>query len=194
MEFIITSLKIKILLTVAIFFCLQSTAQDTASKKNIIQSEQKKFPNFVIYAGVGLGIDYAGLGGKVEYVPIKWVGTFLSAGYNFFEWTTVVGVSGKLLPDFIVQPVILGMYGYNGAIIVSNKPELSKTYYGFSAGAGAEIKFGKQKHKLTFEIIKPFRSNEFMNYYNKLDKDPSLSFSNKLKDYSLTIGLNLCLN
>jgi hypothetical protein len=64
-----------------------------------------------------------------------------------------------------VQLLVTAMYGYPGVIKVQNYfggviPELTKTYYGLTAGAGYVLYDKNKKNKLVLEILVPFRSTE----------------------------------
>jgi len=69
-----------------------------------------------VYLGPGLGLDYGGLGIKVEYLPIKYVGIYGGVGYNFLSVGWNVGATVKILPDKRVSPNVMAFYGYNAAL------------------------------------------------------------------------------
>ena len=88
------------------------------------------------YFGLGVGLDYGGLGFKGEFLPAKWVGIFAGVGYNFVEPGFNAGFSLKPSGNK-VTPIILAMYGYNAAIrirtsgIFGNGADIHrKSYYG----------------------------------------------------------------
>ena len=122
-----------------------------------------------LYCGIGGGLDYGGLGLRLEYLPIPWIGAFLGVGYNFAGLGVNVGLSYKILPNKNVTPVITTMYGYNGVIINKNPLPFAEVdkyiYYGFTVGAGAEFDIGKkQSNKLSVLILVPFRKAEFFTH------------------------------
>lgn len=41
--------------------------------------------NNQVYLGLGMGLDYGGVGAKVEYLPIKNVGVFAGLGFNLLS-------------------------------------------------------------------------------------------------------------
>jgi len=55
--------------------------------------------NNQVYLGLGIGLDYGGIGAKVEYLPIKNVGVFGSLGYNLLNVGWNVGATYKIMPD-----------------------------------------------------------------------------------------------
>src|SRR5690349_17100641 len=74
------------------------------------QDQQKPSRSFL---GIGLGLDYGGIGMKLEFLPIKALGLFGGFGYNLVQPTYNAGASLKLAPGKRGTPVISCMYGYN---------------------------------------------------------------------------------
>jgi hypothetical protein len=134
----------------------------------------------MIYGGPGIGLDYGGLGVKIEYLPVKWLGLFGGAGYNFNGLGTNGGLSFKGFPDYSSTPVLMVMYGYNAVMKVkdalNNTEIFSETYYGFSAGAGYDFLVGKNRNKISIALVVPFRSNDFNEQYNDF-KEAGYRFS-----------------
>jgi len=102
----------------------------------------------IFYGGFGAGLDYGGIGFKAEYLPSKYVGVFAGAGANFDKVGLNGGLSFKILPDKKSTPFVTAMYGYN-AVLKTKAPgsgvtTFAKTYYGFSAGGGYDIRVGKK--------------------------------------------------
>src|SRR4051812_46148767 len=92
-----------------------------------------------LYFGVGIGLDYGGLGLQAEFLPIKNLGLFIGGGYNLVSPAYNFGLSLKLMPDKKLTPVIMAMYGYNAAMKIrswTGSYVLEKSYYGITAGAG----------------------------------------------------------
>src|SRR5688572_29109217 len=127
--------------------------------------ENKKQARTVIYGGIGLGLDYGGMGFKIEYLPIKNIGIFAGAGLNLDQIGYNGGLSWKILPDKTSTPFVIVMYGYNAVLKVTSPfngfPVLDKTYYGFTAGAGYDFHVGRKNNKVSLAILVPFRSQEF---------------------------------
>ena len=49
--------------------------------------------------GIGLGLDYGGIGFKAEFVLTEWLGVFGGFGYNFITPAYNTGISIKLMPQ-----------------------------------------------------------------------------------------------
>ncbi|HEY0750446.1 MAG TPA: hypothetical protein VGD26_04795 [Chitinophagaceae bacterium] len=153
-----------------------------------ISQHTQKTKRPLLYGGPGFGLDYGGIGLKLEYLPVKWFGLFGGVGYNFNGLGTNVGISFKGFPDFNSTPVIMIMYGYNSIMKVNSQygaEIFSETYYGFSAGAGYEFLVGKNENKISLAIIVPFRGSDFNNQYDEFintgytfsSNKPSVTFS-----------------
>jgi hypothetical protein len=155
---------------------------------SIVQSQQK------VFLGIGLGLDYGGIGMRTEFQPVKEIGIIGGLGYNFAEPAYNIGLSLKILPEKRATPIITAIYGYNGVIKI--KYPLgntdAKSYYGFSAGAGCEIYDKNKKNKLTLEIFLPFRSSEFHDHYDEL-KDAGYDFKPGILPVTFTIGYNFSI-
>jgi hypothetical protein len=153
---------------------------------------KEKYPNF--YAGIGLGLDYGGIGFKAEFLPVKSIGIFAGAGANLDKVGLNGGLSWKILPDKKVTPTLMAMYGYNAVLKVKsafgNAVVFQKTYYGPSAGAGCEIKTGKNSNKWSIAVIVPFRSQAFNDKYNEY-KEAGFEFKPGKTPVLFSIGYNL---
>jgi len=156
--------------------------------KGFYDQEPKQF-----YLGLGTGMDYGGLGFKFEYLPIKHLGLYAGAGYNFLGIGLNAGASFKLLPDRRLSPVVMGMYGYNGVISIKGASKYNKTYYGFSAGAGAELKLGERDNTLYFGVFYPFRNQPFHNDYDAVIADRHVFISQDLLPVTFSVGFNFSL-
>lgn len=146
-----------------------------------------------MYFGLGTGMDYGGIGGKLEYLPVKYIGLYAGIGTNLLTIGINGGISLKVLPNSKITPVIQGMYGYNGVIIIKDSKEHNKTYYGFSTGAGAEWKLGRKDNKLYFGAFYPFRTQAFFDGIEKVKADPRIWYFNDPLPVTFSIGFNWSL-
>lgn len=148
----------------------------------------------VFYSGFGAGIDYGGIGFKAEWLPAKYISIFAGAGANFDKIGYNGGLSFKILPERKSTPYAIAMYGYNAVLKTkapaSNITNFVKTYYGFSAGAGYDVRVGKKYNKISLAVIVPFRSQEFTNKYNEF-KDLGYQFKPKKSNVLGSIGFNI---
>jgi len=136
----------------------------------------------------------AQIGFKAEYLPSKHVSVFAGAGANFDKVGLNGGLSFKIIPDKKSTPFITAMYGYNGVLktksVVGNVTTFVKTYYGFSAGGGYDIRVGKKMNKISLAVLFPFRSQKFTNKYNEL-KNAGYTFKPDKSNVMGSIGFNI---
>ena len=146
-----------------------------------------------VYFGPGLGLDYGGLGVKVEYLPIKYLGIYGGVGYNLLSVGWNAGATVKILPDKKVSPNFMVFYGYNATLRVIGAPEYNVTSYGLTIGANIDIMLGK-KNKLSVGLFVPIRSAEFRDKYQAAKNNPNIQFSNFLLPVAPGIGFNFGLH
>lgn len=125
--------------------------------------------------GLGIGLDYGGLGGRLTYMPVKRFGLFFAGGYAFAGFGYNAGVHLRAAPDKRVSFIANLMYGYNAAIVVSGAPQFDKLYYGASITAGVMLRSRRDENNFfTIELGVPFRSQAFDNDYTSLRNNPSV--------------------
>lgn len=155
-----------------------------------------------VHVGLGFGMEYGGMGPRVEYLPVKYVGIFGGAGYNFQSLGFNAGIALRPLPDAKIQPIAMFMYGYNGVIKIDGNSHslafvgldgISKTYYGPSVGLSGELKVGKHGNRLYAAIWRPFRSKEFEDNYDKMKASPYVTQKNEVLPVTFSIGFNWAL-
>jgi hypothetical protein len=172
---IIKTMKTQILALVATVLSLTASAQkDIMLKSRRDSTKKQRYESKEWYIGPGVGLDYIGIGLKLEYMPVDWIGVFASAGTNFRGGGFNVGLAARLLPNARVTPFCTGMYGYNGAILykgLDGKIVDSKNYNGFSFGGGLEFILGRNSNRLAVGILAPKRSQEFKDEIEASDAD-----------------------
>jgi len=129
-----------------------------------------------ISAGVGIGLDFGGIGGRLTFAPVKNLALFGAIGYNFNGPGYNGGLIVRILPDAKVCPFISVMYGYNAVIVVDGWDEMNKTYYGASVGTGIDLRM-RNGNYWSFEMIIPARSQEYKDAVNFLENNPNISMS-----------------
>ena len=149
------------------------------------QSTQKAF------FGIGGGLDYGGLGLRGELQPNKNIGIFVGAGYNFAAPAFNAGASYKIVTGGKAQPFLTAMYGYNAVIKIKNA--FADDYYGFTTGVGCELYERDGKRKWLFELLVPFRRQEFRDQYQEL-KDFGYEFNPGILPVTFTIGYNFLVS
>ena len=95
--------------------------------------------------------------------------------------------------------MILAMYGYNAGLKIKNTGPfgqnelLSKTYYGITVGAGAEIQYGNKGNKAIISLLVPFRSKEFHDTYDDF-KNRGYKFNPPVLPIAISVGCMFSLN
>ena len=169
--------KLKLICLVSIFLF--------AGKNLHAQSEEQ---HVRMMTGIGFGLDYGGLGMKMEYLPIKHFGVFGGLGYNLSSLGWNVGATIKMLPDKKISPNLMAFYGYNGVIKVEGY--YGTVSYGVTLGANFDIAIGSTGHKISVGVFAPIRSNEFMDEYNDMKNNSYFSVKNELLPIAISIGFN----
>lgn len=190
MKFKSTKLKssyILVLLLINICLTLQTYAQPNSKNEN-----SKNYINS--YFGLGIGLDYGGIGIQAEFLPSKYVGLFAGAGYALIDPAFNAGISVKLSPGKKFCPTLVAMYGYNAVLIrkdlYGGMMANSDIYNGPTVGAGAELKIGKRKqNKFNFGIRLPIRNAQFQNDYEEM-KDDGYDFNPDILPVTFSIGFH----
>ena len=142
-----------------------------------------------VSAGVGIGLDYGGIGGKLMFAPVKYVALFGAIGYNLNGAGYNGGVVARILPDKKVCPYVTGMYGYNAVIVIEGLRERNKTYFGPSFGGGIELRM-RNRNFWNFGLLFPLRSAEFQDDFDDLKNNPSIEITEPLP-VQISVGYHL---
>jgi hypothetical protein len=146
------------LLFLSCFFLANAQFDPDYKKKKAVEEDETPSPvNF----GVGIGLSYGGIGGRVSIFPVSRAGVFGAVGYNFNKMGYNVGAILRIIPQKKICPVVMVMYGYNAVLLIDGMDEFQKTYYGPSLGPGMEIRFKNNQNYLNVEILVPIRSQEW---------------------------------
>jgi hypothetical protein len=141
--------------------------------------------------GLGLGMDYGGIGSSVLIYPQKNIGFFAGLGYAM-EIGFNIGCKLRLIGDkhtSHLYPYLLGMYGYNAIIVVSNNKQYNKTFYGPTLGFGCDLRSSPKKRSYwTFAVLIPIRGSEVENYMDDLKNNNGVIFKNNLFPITISIG------
>ena len=117
--------------------------------------------------GLGIGMDYGGIGIRGTFLPVERLGLFASAGYNLNGVGYNAGAQWRF-PKKRHALFLTGMYGYNAVLIVSGDIADKGTYYGVTVGAGYQLKAGPKGNFWNWEILVPFRNSNFHEDYDAL--------------------------
>jgi len=143
--------------------------------------------------GAGFGTDYGGiLGIQLGYAPINHLTLFAAGGYYLYEFGWNVGLKFLFIAkttEHIFRPFLKGMYGCHSVISASGTDEYNKVYKGFTLGAGAELRFGKnKKNGFDFDLNVPFRTPDFWEDYNRMKNDPNMDVLSGPIPVAVSIG------
>ena len=126
--------------------------------------------NDIFSAGLGVGMDYGGLGANLLFYPQKNFGLFAGAGYAFIAMGYNGGAKLRITtPRSIVDPFLLAMYGYNVAFMVSGGEQYNRLFNGPTFGLGIDL--GQRPGKFGYwsiALLVPVRSTEFDDYKQNL--------------------------
>lgn len=141
--------------------------------------------------GFGLGLDYGGIGGQLQYRPVQPLSLFLAAGTPLWGFGYNAGMQMRIAPKSSFCPYVIGMYGYNAAIIVRNADEHNKIYYGTSYGVGFEIHRKRAPEQFwRFTVMVPQRPAEYEADMDALAKKPNVKVVSTLPSLALSVGYN----
>lgn len=134
-----------------------------------------------LHLGIGIGLDYGGLGGRLTFIPgdasKTSVGIFVATGFALNGLGFNAGLNLRIGQQRLV-PTISAMYGYNGVIKVIGASQYDKTYYGPSVAIGFENKTrNSDDNHIHLELVIPFRSAAYHNDIKALQNNPSVEIS-----------------
>ena len=142
--------------------------------------------------GIGVGLDYGGIGANVTVYPHKNFGLFASIGYAAIQLGYNVGVKARLTFNQhrpLCSVYELGMYGYNTVFKIQGMSSLNKMFYGPSVGVGFETPVRPNKTGFwSFSLLLPIRSTEALDYYDQLKQNPNVTIKSALQSFALSIG------
>ena len=128
--------------------------------------------------GLGIGLDYGGIGAKITGALSQNLGLFGGFGYNLAGIGFNGGLVVNLSPKTKVQPVLLGMYGYNAVILLKSGTAVVKrdTYYGPSFGFGLQF-HGRNENGNFFniELLFPVRNSDYEDDIHALKSQSNIS-------------------
>lgn len=181
-----------------LFFIVSTHAQDNYEQQNVARYSPKSdsllFKPDKISFGLGLGLDYGGLGMNLGAYPQKNIGFFGGLGYAVIGFGYNAGVKIRAISDkkhMGVVPYALAMYGYNAVIAVSNVDDYNKFFYGPTIGVGLDFRPRPEKKKRghwSLALLFPLRGSEVKAYTDDLKNNHNVDFKNELMPFAISIG------
>lgn len=152
----------------------------------------------IFSGGIGLGMDYGGIGANLLIYPQRNIGIFAGVGHAIAGIGYNFGVKCRYLmksnASSSVSMHIIGMYGYNAAVAVLNDFKYNKLFYGPTFGFGIDYKSdASNKGYWTFSLLVPIRDSKPSNYINDLELG-GVEFKNELFPIAISIGYRIIKN
>lgn len=114
--------------------------------------------------GLGLGLPYGGLGMKLGYNTADHVTLFGGLGYNMVGIGANGGVQLSIPNKAPTEFYFTGMYGYNTAMIITDRSAAGRTFAGPSLGTGLKINSVITKGNFwDVGLLVPIRSQNYKN-------------------------------
>ena len=143
----------------------------------VLRIEAQEEPKFD--TGIGVGLDYGGIGANVNFILSENITIEGFCGYNLLDIAGGGAVNIYLLPkesSRIYRLAVKTMYGYNAIINQSYDADINfsynhaKIFYGFTFGLVNEFRFGKRKDNgFNIGILVPIRTKEFYTDFKDLE-------------------------
>ncbi len=153
------------------YFKRRSDISNKEIKKDTSQSypvEKRVIPFF--HAGYGLGINYGGIGGRIDISPARQFRLYLGLGFNYSDAPGInIGARLNLLDERkYINPYFGVMYGYNTVVMIKNYLNNIETtevevFYGFSFEFGIELYSNSHRNFFNIGLILPVRSEDYYN-------------------------------
>jgi hypothetical protein len=191
----VSLLKKKISVAILFLACpLMTKAQaDSTRSMKIIP-----IPTDMVSLGMGMGLDYGGIGMNVTIYPQKNIGFFGGIGYALIGLGYNAGFKARIhFSDLKPSSSIFmtGIYGYNTVYKVKNASRFNKMFYGATIGLGFEtaVKPGKAGY-WSFGLLIPLRSTEAIGYQDELESIPNMKIEQKLVPVAFSIGYRFMMH
>jgi hypothetical protein len=184
--------------SVKVYYTIQRNGNDIKTYLNKSDVADLKYGNTDLVLldkfsfGLGLGMDYGGIGANILVYPQTNFGLFAGLGYPLAGFGYNAGIKLRLTkeqPTSKTHPYIIGMYGYNSAIYVVNGTNYNKLFYGPTVGFGLDLrsKYGRIGF-WTLALLIPIRGSDVKNYIDDLQNKQNVNFKSKLLPVGVSIG------
>ena len=144
--------------------------------------------------GVGIGVDYGGIGIRLSVLPESHFSLFAAlgdnlngAGYNF-------GAAYRFTPFNTTCWYYTMMYGYNAVIIIKDASQYNQTYYGISPGFGIEF-HGRRRpgNFFNLELLIPLRTQEYRYDIIALQNKRTITLKSQPLPFTISMGFHFKL-
>ncbi len=184
-----SKLKNAIVLVCCMLSLQLTYAQEEVEYQNHLSSE----PGIGSF-GIGMGLPYGGIGGRLGVNMAKGLNFFAGFGYQF----TGLGYNFGLRQDFpskkMAQFYLTGMYGTNAGIKIEGTTEFDKLYSGLTFGLGVKANsFSREGNYWDIGLLVPVRSSDFSDDWDALSDSPIISDLQEPWPILLVVGYNFSL-
>jgi hypothetical protein len=146
------------------------------------------------FAGLGMGLPYGGIGGRLGYTIADQYDLFLGIGYNFTSLASNAGFQYQLPIGGHVSPYALAMYGANASVKIENLEDYNETFLGPSFGLGAKIYLSKNHARFwDINLVLPLRSKDYEKTISALKHDFRVEKFKEPNPVLISIGYNFSL-
>jgi hypothetical protein len=159
------------------FLILFFSAISITLAQDIQQDSEVQKPASSMSLGIGLGLDYGGIGTKWAFSPSQNVSLFAGLGYNFKGLGYNFGLALKPKSEKRVVPYVTAMYGYNAVIVIQGLSDFRKAYYGPTFGFGLELNSRRNENFWNIGLYIPVRSKEFKDTMDALKNNPMIEIA-----------------
>lgn len=153
---------------------------------------QEEFGTSQFNIGLGLGLDYGGLGTRITIIPDPSFGAFAAVGYNFADIGYNIGGNYYFLPTQKVCPYVTAMYGYNAVTLVEGASEFNDTFYGATFGGGLQLRSRRSPGNFwNFELLVPLRSSAYYSHIAEMKRNPFITDVTEAPPIAISIGYHI---
>jgi hypothetical protein len=145
-----------------------------------------------VYMGLGVGIDFGGIGLNAMSMVTEHVGVFGAFGYNLDKIGLNVGVrlySKDQLARW--RPYFSAMFGYNTVYYIKNAENFSRTFYGTTIGVGVDLKDSRSNF-WTLALQVPFRTDDVKAYKSYLENS-NVEIKRDLLPIAISLGYRIAI-
>lgn len=172
-------------LSLTILFCLFLISLHGNAQDEILLPRTIDATSF----GMGVGLDYGGIGGNVMIYPQRNIGIFGGFGYALAGFGYNVGTKLRIISKkSTIDPFAMAMYGYNAAIYVKDASTYDKLFYGPTLGVGLDFHSRRKSSYWSLALIVPIRSSSVNTYIDDLKDHHGVTFKNELPPIGISVG------
>lgn len=145
-----------------------------------------------VYLGLGVGIDFGGIGLNAMSMVTEHVGVFGAFGYNLNKLGLGFGTRVYTKDQSARwRPYLSAMYGYNTVYYIKNADNFSRTFYGPTIGVGVDLKDSRSNF-WTLALQVPIRTDDVKAYKNYLEYS-NVEIKRDLLPIAFSIGYRMAV-